>query len=93
MYINLGQCVDNTKTSKTSKSIVGSIMNISIYLDQDKINTLCLEVEILANDPSSSSSRFKYGKILKIGSSTDKNLSRVFIKAKALSEGSQIKFV
>ena len=93
MCINLGQCVESTTADTSSKFDVGSKTNIKIYLDKQKTHTLCLEIEVLAQDPGSSPSRYKLGKVLKIGNSTDKNLFRVFIKEKALSEGSKVKFV
>ena len=93
MCINLGQCVDSTTTDTSSKFDVGSKTNIKIYLDKQKTQTLCLEIEILAQDPDSSSSRYKLGKVLKIGNSTDKNLLKILIREKGLRESSKVKFV
>ncbi|HJO92828.1 MAG TPA: hypothetical protein QF753_05475 [Victivallales bacterium] len=90
MCINLGQCVNHTTSDESSKFDVGNKTNIKIYIDKEKKNTLCLEVEILVNESHSS---YKLAKILKIGNSTDKNLFKQFISKKSLHEGSTVKFV
>jgi hypothetical protein len=90
MCINLGQCVSHTTSDKSSKFDVGNKINIKVYLDKEKKNTLCLEVEILVND---SQSLYKFAKILKVGNSTDKNLFKEYIAKKNLHESSMVKFV
>jgi hypothetical protein len=90
MCTNLGQCASHSNSDKSTDLNVGCKTNIKIYLDKQKINMLCMAVEILERNPNSS---YKIAKILKFGKSTDKKLFKLFIKEKNINEGSVVKFV
>ncbi|MCP4179860.1 MAG: hypothetical protein GY756_19030 [bacterium] len=90
MCINLGQCVSHTTSDKSSKFDAGNKINIKIYIDKEKKNTLCLEVEIVVSESHSS---YKLAKVLKIGNCTNKELFKEYLNTKNMHEGSMVKFV